>query len=121
LTEAELAAWLGRASILALPARYEPFGLLPLEAALSGCALVLGDIPSLHEVWGDAAEYVDPEDPRCLAEALKRTMVPSRLEERAEVARKHARRYSAPLMGDAYRALYADMCSGAERGVACAS
>src|SRR4051812_8340607 len=56
-----LAGWLRRASIFVLPARYEPFGLGPLEAALAGCALVLGDIPSLHEVWGDAALYVDPD------------------------------------------------------------
>jgi hypothetical protein len=28
---------------------------------------VLGDIPSLHEVWGDAALYVDPEDDEALA------------------------------------------------------
>ena len=50
-----LAPWFARASIYALPARYEPFGLSALEAALAGCALVLGDIPSLREVWGDAA------------------------------------------------------------------
>ena len=47
-----------RASIYAEPARYEPFGLAALEAARAGCALVLGDIPSLREVWGDAALYV---------------------------------------------------------------
>ena len=58
----ELAVLLARASVFALPARYEPFGLGPLEAALSGCALVLGDIPSLREVWGEAALYVDPGD-----------------------------------------------------------
>ena len=28
----------------------------------SGCALVLGDLPSLREVWGDAALYVRPDD-----------------------------------------------------------
>src|SRR5690606_16056187 len=50
--------WLARASIYALPAQYEPFGLSALEAALSGCALVLGDIPSLREVWGNAACFV---------------------------------------------------------------
>ena len=33
-----------------------------LEAALCGCALVLGDIPSLREVWGDAALFVAPDD-----------------------------------------------------------
>ena len=51
-----------RAAIYALPARYEPFGLTALEAALAGCALVLGDIPSLREIWGDAALFVRPAD-----------------------------------------------------------
>lgn len=51
LTSRELTAWMRRASIFALPARYEPFGISILEAALGGCALVLGDIRSLREVW----------------------------------------------------------------------
>ncbi len=58
LAPAALAAEMGRAAVYALPARYEPFGLSALEAALAGCALVLGDVPSLREVWGDAALYV---------------------------------------------------------------
>src|SRR5690606_871916 len=49
LSDMEIADRLARASIFALPARYEPFGLCALEAALAGCALVLGDIPSLRE------------------------------------------------------------------------
>jgi len=66
----ELASWYAKASIYALPARYEPFGLTALEAALSGCALVLGDIDSLREVWGAAACYVPPEDPERLCDVL---------------------------------------------------
>jgi|SRR6185437_6710650 len=66
----ELASWYARAAIYALPARYEPFGLSALEAALSGCALVLGDIDSLREVWGAAALYVAPEDHDGLRETL---------------------------------------------------
>ena len=38
-------------------ARYEPFGLAPLEAALCGCAIIARDIPSLREVWADSALY----------------------------------------------------------------
>ena len=53
------------------PARYEPFGLSALEAALSGCALVLGDIPSLREVWGDAACFVSPSGNGELAAVLR--------------------------------------------------
>jgi len=70
LPEADLRLWMARASIYALPARYEPFGLSVLEAALAGCALVLGDIPTLREVWGDAAIYVPPEDHEALRRAL---------------------------------------------------
>jgi glycosyltransferase involved in cell wall biosynthesis len=66
----ELAEWLARASIYAFPARYEPFGLSVLEAALSSCTLVLGDIDSLREIWGDAAAYVDPSDDDQLARTL---------------------------------------------------
>lgn len=67
----DLAGWFGRASIYALPARYEPFGLSVLEAALSGCALVLGDIPSLRENWDGMARFVDPDDPEELHRALR--------------------------------------------------
>jgi len=58
----EVAEWLGRASVFLHPALYEPFGLSVLEAALCGCALVLGNIDSLREVWGEAALYVSPLD-----------------------------------------------------------
>lgn len=72
LSRDELAGEMSRASIYALPARYEPFGLSALEAALSGCCLVLGEIPSLHEVWGSSALYVDPTSDLELAETLQR-------------------------------------------------
>lgn len=65
-----LAAWLARTSIYVLPARYEPFGLSVLEAALSGCALVLGDIPSLRENWNGAAVFVPPDDESALVDVL---------------------------------------------------
>jgi glycogen(starch) synthase len=59
---AKVRARCARAAVYALPARYEPFGLSVLEAALSGCALVLADIPSLRENWDDAALFVAPDD-----------------------------------------------------------
>ena len=72
LAAAQLAPWLAQASIYALPARYEPFGLSILEAGLAGCSLVVGDIPSLREVWGNAASFVAPDDPGALAATLDR-------------------------------------------------
>src|SRR5215216_1784745 len=56
----QIASYLARASVFASPARYEPFGLSILEAGLAGCALVVGDVPSLREVWRDAAVFVPP-------------------------------------------------------------
>src|SRR5690606_18489475 len=53
LSAEEVAIELASAAVYVLPARYEPFGLSALEAALSGCALVLGDIGSLREIWED--------------------------------------------------------------------
>jgi glycogen synthase len=70
LTPSDLASWLGRAAIYALPARYEPFGLSILEAALAGCALVLGDVDSLRELWDGCALFVPPEDEGALEAAL---------------------------------------------------
>lgn len=62
MTSFDLASKLGHASIFAMPARYDPFGFTALEAALSGCALVLGDIPTLRETWGDAAYFAPADD-----------------------------------------------------------
>jgi glycogen(starch) synthase len=57
LAPEDVARYMARAAIYAFPARYEPFGLSVLEAAAAGCALVLGDIPSLRENWEGAALF----------------------------------------------------------------
>jgi glycogen synthase len=67
----EMHRWLSRAAVFVHPARYEPFGLSVLEAARSGCALILSDIPTLKELWGDAALFVPPKQPRALRDALQ--------------------------------------------------
>ncbi len=106
----DLAAWLARASIYVAPARYEPFGLGILEAARSGCALILGNIASLREVWGDAAAYVGADDPQQLGRAVMSLInSPGRLQHMAERAWAKAQEYSAAQMADAYMATYRDL------------
>jgi glycosyltransferase involved in cell wall biosynthesis len=108
--------WMGRAAIFASPARYEPFGLAALEAALRGCALVLGDIPSLREVWGSAATYAPPDDPEALGAAIERLIQDHALRaQAARAARARARRLSAKAMGSRYLALYGEVASRARR------
>ncbi len=57
-------AQMAEASIFVHPAVYEPFGLAVLEAARSGCCLVLADTPSLRELWDGAAIFLRPDDSR---------------------------------------------------------
>jgi len=103
----ELAGWMARAAVYAMPARYEPFGPSALEAALAGCALVLGDIPSLREVWGDAALFVHPDDEDGLADALRWLMLhPAERECRAGRARSRALTFTPRRMVDAYLDVY---------------
>lgn len=56
--------------IFASAARYEPFGLAVLEAAIAGCALVLSDIPTFRELWDGAATFVAPGDDAGFAAAI---------------------------------------------------
>jgi hypothetical protein len=103
----EACALLARARIFAAPARYEPFGLTALEAAHAGCALVLGDIPSLREVWGEAARYVPPNDDDALADALDELAAnPAQVRELAERAGERAGRYTPEAMAEATARAY---------------
>jgi glycogen synthase len=110
LSPATLAAWLGCAAIFALPARYEPFGLSALEAGLAGCALVLGDIPSLRDIWDGAALFMPPEQPAALADTLRGLIKHAAHREHwARQARRRALEYTPERMAQAYVALYAEL------------
>jgi glycosyltransferase involved in cell wall biosynthesis len=111
-----LASWLSQAAIYALPARYEPFGLSVLEAGLAGCALVLGDIPSLREIWDGAARFVPPDD----AEALRKTLQTliqnhSELAWFAAAARTRALQYSPERMLIGYLGAYEELLQARQR------
>ncbi|HEV3408703.1 MAG TPA: glycosyltransferase [Chthoniobacterales bacterium] len=111
LSSEELREHLASSAIFVLPARYEPFGLSALEAGLSGCALVLGDIPTLREIWGDAALFVRPDDRAGLERELNRLIRDEFLRsELAQKARARAEEYSPQRMIDGYLQAYAD-CS----------
>jgi glycosyltransferase involved in cell wall biosynthesis len=113
LSPAEMAVRLGRAAIFAAPARYEPFGLGVLEAAASGCALVLGDIASLRENWQGAAVFVAPDDRAAWRVALRDLIEDeSGRELRAAAAQQRARGFSREAMAARYASLYREMVDG---------
>jgi glycogen(starch) synthase len=116
LDAAALSDQMSRAAIYALPAQYEPFGLSALEAALSGCALVLGDIPSLREVWGDAATFVPPKDDKAVADAIRRLChEPALRTHMALRASACAARYTPARMARGYLGAYRELCNDAGR------
>jgi glycogen(starch) synthase len=102
-----LAEAMGRAAIYALPARYEPFGQTVLEAGLSGCALVLGDIPSLRELWDGAAVFVPPDQPAPLRAVVTELISdPERRQSLATAARHRGLQYSPARMARGYLDIY---------------
>jgi glycosyltransferase involved in cell wall biosynthesis len=112
---AELREDYRRAAIYALPARYEPFGLSILEAALEGCALVLGDIASLREIWGPAALFVPPNDPNALYNAISDLIAnPAGREALGEAARQRAQSFTTRRMTSAYLAAYGELLARAK-------
>ena len=60
------------ARMLLLPSLHEGFGLTALEAMACGTPVVVSNRSSLPEVVGDAALFVDPEDPTSIATAIRR-------------------------------------------------
>ncbi|HEX8155731.1 MAG TPA: hypothetical protein VF698_21535, partial [Thermoanaerobaculia bacterium] len=71
------------------------------------CALVLGDIDSLRELWDGAALFVDPRDPAAIAVAIEQLTHDEVLRnDLAWLARVRAGRYTPRTFGDAWLALY---------------
>jgi glycosyltransferase involved in cell wall biosynthesis len=123
LAHGELLARLGATEIFVSPAIYEPFGLSALEAAASGCALILSDIGSFRELWEGAAVFVEPSDSRALARSINGLIDDQRRRRQLQrEARRRSETYSLAGMADAYRDVYRQLAgeqgSGARRASA---
>jgi glycosyltransferase involved in cell wall biosynthesis len=80
---------------LCYPSLHEGFGLPVLEAMQSGAVVVAAAVPSLREVGGDAAIYVDPYDTAAIRAALEAALDPDgRRAELAGRARERAAEFS---------------------------
>jgi len=113
MAHSEARALMGHAAIVCSPSIYEPFGLVPLEAAGVRAALVLADIPTYRELWDGAAVFADPRDAAALADAIDSlARDPERRRRLADAAFIRSRVYSlkaqAQATGEVYRRLLAD-------------
>lgn len=108
--------WYACAAIYVMPARYEPFGLTVLEAALSGCALVLGAIDSLKENWEGAAIFVNPLDRAALKNAIEELIRSETYRARmGRLARERALTFAGTRMAAQYLNAYSDLLTGRKR------
>jgi glycosyltransferase involved in cell wall biosynthesis len=110
ISRSDLLAHMRAAAIFVAPAVYEPFGLSVAEAAASGCALVVSDVPSMRELWGDAALFVAPRDTAALRRTLTHLCDSGQLrQEMQRKAKMRAELYSLGLMVERYCERYAGM------------
>lgn len=108
LSASQLSPWFAQSAIYALPAKYEPFGLSVLEAALAGCSLVLGDIPSLRELWDGVALFVREDED--LAEAIAWLIAHPQARQTMGIrARNRALRLSPRAMASGYLEAYREV------------
>jgi glycosyltransferase involved in cell wall biosynthesis len=113
VTQADLAALLARATVLAYPSLYEGFGFPPLQAMQAGVPVVATRAGSLPEVLGTAAVLVEPGDHDGLVDALGRCLGDE--EERGRLiaaGTEWSARYSWERCGEGLETLYRDAAAG---------
>lgn len=118
LGEEEMARWLSARPVFVSAALYEPFGLAVLEAAAAGCPLILSDIPTFRELWGEAALYVPARDEKAYVEAVS-GLVSDDFERsvRGAAAAERAARYTPDAMAAQMASLYRRLLPAVRRPV----
>lgn len=108
LSRSRIAGLLAARPVFVSAALYEPFGLSVLEAAQAGCALVLSDIPTHREIWGDAAVFVRARDDAAFAAAIERLFAnAAQRHDLGERARARAALYTPERMARGMADIYA--------------
>jgi glycosyltransferase involved in cell wall biosynthesis len=107
LPEATLGALYQASDLFVFPSLYEGFGLPPVEAMQFGVPVVAAHRTALPEVLGDAACYVDMDDPQALASSILELLRDPVLARRYRAAGiEQAARYSPGKAAAHYRRLY---------------
>jgi glycosyltransferase involved in cell wall biosynthesis len=81
IKDEELAALYQMAEVMIYPSKFEGFGLPVAEAQASGCPVITSNTSSLPEAGGDAAVYINPDEPNHIGRAIKKVTSDSRLRE----------------------------------------
>ncbi|TFH31897.1 MAG: glycosyltransferase family 1 protein [Deltaproteobacteria bacterium] len=99
------------ATLFLLPSYYEGFGIPLLEAMACGTPLLTSRNSSLPEVAGDAAIYVDPENPADIAAGIESVLTDERFRRSlVEKGIEQCARFSWRKSAETFRKLIVDRC-----------
>ena len=101
LDDSELRAAYGGALALLYPSKYEGFGMPPIESMACGTPAIVCRNSSLPEVVGDAALFVDENDPAELAAAILKLEDPATRADLVERGSRQAATFTFAAMADA--------------------
>jgi glycosyltransferase involved in cell wall biosynthesis len=85
ISDAQLIDLYHQADVFVSVSLYEGFGFPPLEAFASGCRVLVSDIPSHREIFGDCVMYVNPFDVADIARKLNLLVMKSNNSAKVEV------------------------------------
>ncbi|PVE53447.1 hypothetical protein DC429_12375 [Arthrobacter sp. TPD3018] len=109
----EVATEIAAADVVAIPSRWEGFGLVALEAMCGGCAVVASDVGGLREIVVDGVTgyLVPPDSPERLMRALSRHDRATWQAMGAAGRARYQATFTAQRMNDELAALYAELAS----------
>jgi len=67
-----LASAYAAADVFTLPSEFETPGIAALEAALAGCKIAITEVGGTREIFGDHAEYIDPQNKSTYMQAIQK-------------------------------------------------
>lgn len=110
LTDTQLSGLYRASKALLLLSHYEGFGIPAIEAMASGTPVIASDIPSLREVCGKAAIYVNPTDTPRVSDAIHSLLSDTnKYNELVEAGRAQATMFDRDLVINAFLRLIHDV------------
>lgn len=113
--QSEVLAGLYRAAEVAVvPSRYEPFGIVALEALASRCPVVASDAGGLPEAVGPCGILVEPGDAETLARGIEEALRPERRAELIDAMSGHVERHRVERVAAEYVEVFEEVVHGGE-------
>jgi glycosyltransferase involved in cell wall biosynthesis len=98
----ELVEHYSKAEVTLVPSRYEPFGIVALEAIACGCPVVASSVHGLPQAVGDCGFLVEPDNPEALADSVERSLLPDVREDLKAAMPEHVEQHQIDRIANRY-------------------